>query len=482
MSLASALTAAASGLAAISRATELVGTNIANATTDGYARRELQLSSIPYASGVLIEGVARRINAGVLGEVRQSAAGTAQAGVLANWSKTIEAAIGIPGDGKALSDRVADLESALIRATASPESQLRLGDVLTAATDLAQAINRIGTAAQDARQGAEDAIARDVEILNTGLAEVARLNRAIMAEKAAGNDTSALEDARQRSIDGIAGIIPLREAARDNGTVSLFTTNGAALLDGWEPAQISFPHAAQITPVMAAAGGGLAYLTIDGKALTANQMELYAGGRLAANFTIRDTLAPAMQAQADQIATDLAARFAAGGPDGTIPTSAAGLFTDAGTAAGTPAPPGLAQRLTLNAAVDPARGGALWHLRDGLYATAEGDAGNASLLDGMISALRAPRNGAPLLTGGVARSAEGLATDLSASASTTRLRNEASLTNQTTRDQALRQSLAADGVDTDAELQRLLALEQAYAANARVIRAADSMLNTLLEI
>ena len=40
----------------------------------------------------------------------------------------------------------------------------------------------------------------------------------------------------------------------------------------------------------------------------------------------------------------------------------------------------------------------------------------------------------------------------------------------------------ANGVDTDAELQKLLLIEQAYAANARLIETADEMIQTLLRI
>ena len=39
-----------------------------------------------------------------------------------------------------------------------------------------------------------------------------------------------------------------------------------------------------------------------------------------------------------------------------------------------------------------------------------------------------------------------------------------------------------DGVDTDAELQRLLLIEQAYAANARMIETVDDMMQALLRI
>jgi flagellar hook-associated protein 1 FlgK len=43
------------------------------------------------------------------------------------------------------------------------------------------------------------------------------------------------------------------------------------------------------------------------------------------------------------------------------------------------------------------------------------------------------------------------------------------------------QELAA-GVDTDAELQKLILIEQAYAANARMIQTVDEMMQTLLRI
>lgn len=52
--------------------------------------------------------------------------------------------------------------------------------------------------------------------------------------------------------------------------------------------------------------------------------------------------------------------------------------------------------------------------------------------------------------------------------------------------QARSETLVAEelalGVDTDAEMQTLLLVEQAYAANARVIQAADDMLQLILEI
>ena len=41
---------------------------------------------------------------------------------------------------------------------------------------------------------------------------------------------------------------------------------------------------------------------------------------------------------------------------------------------------------------------------------------------------------------------------------------------------------AVTGVDTDFELQQLILIEQAFAANARVIQTAEQMVLTLLEL
>ena len=60
MSISAAIANAVSGLTAASRGTEIVSTNIANSQTEGYARRELELSSRLYerGGGVVINGTA----------------------------------------------------------------------------------------------------------------------------------------------------------------------------------------------------------------------------------------------------------------------------------------------------------------------------------------------------------------------------------------------------------------------------------------
>ena len=168
--------------------------------------------------------------------------------------------------------------------------------------------------------------------------------------------------------------------------VALFTAEGAVLLDGTTPTALSFDAAGQVTAGMTV-GTGLALLTQNGAELTASQMRLYAGGSLAANFAIRDELAPAIQASLDDLAYDLHERLADPAVDSTLNATSAGLFTDSGARASLADKTGLAGRISVNAVVVGSEGGAVWRLRSGLQAGAEGAVGDASLLIAVSDAL-----------------------------------------------------------------------------------------------
>ena len=83
MSIGGTLASALSGLTASAKAAELVSSNIANATTPGYARREIVLGSRVVGTsgqGVQIVGITRSVNLPLLGDRRlaQATAGDAR--------------------------------------------------------------------------------------------------------------------------------------------------------------------------------------------------------------------------------------------------------------------------------------------------------------------------------------------------------------------------------------------------------------------
>jgi len=70
--------------------------------------------------------------------------------------------------------------------------------------------------------------------------------------------------------------------------------------------------------------------------------------------------------------------------------------------------------------------------------------------------------------------------DMLSGVATARLSADAESSFATARASALKQQELTNGVDTDAEMQKLLLIEQAYSANARVIQTVDDMIQTLL--
>lgn len=483
MSISGAFSNALSGLTATSRAAELVSSNVANAMTEGYGTRSLALSTqTPGSGGVRIGGVLRQVDEALIGDRRLADAATGYHGAQNTFLQGVEQAIGTPDQPASLSGRLAQFEATLIEAAARPDSQTRQSAVLNAAQGLITHLKATSDHIQSARLDADQAIAGMVATLNAGLEDVRALNVKIQAAQARGADPSGLMDLRQQKIDALSPIVPLKQLPRDNGAVVLVTTGGAMLLDG-KPATLGFSTVNMIVPEMTRAGGALSGLTLNGQPLeTGGDRSPLAGGALSGQFAVRDELAVVAQERLDGFARDLVERFQDPTLDATRAPGDPGLFTDAGAAFAPADEVALSSRLMLNAAVDPAQGGSLWRLRDGLGAAAQGNVGDASLLNGLIDrlgAIRTPVSGGFTST---AHSAAGLASELLSSTSSERLQTEARLGFASSQQQTLRQMELAQGVDTDAQLQKLMQIEQAYAANARVMSTADEMIQTLLAI
>lgn len=484
MSLTGALNSAMSGLRYASRSSNVISSNIANASTPGYARRTLSISSnsTNFTGGVQINGVQRHINTQIVSDRRLASAEFVYRADTTRFLTSIEDLVGTPDSAGSLSSRLSDFENSLITASSRPDATERLDTVALAARDLAKTMNDASDGIQTARTQADRNIAAQVDQLNIVLNSVKDLNSKITSATVQGLDAAALQDQRQVLIDEISEMVPVRMLPREHGTVALYSTGGAILLDGGA-ATIEFEAANVVTPYMSIDDGTLSGLTVSGFSVSTTSLSgKLRGGSLGAQFEIRDELAPAAQVQLDAMARDLVERFEDPAVDPTLAPGQAGLFTDQGTVLDPLAEVGLASRLTLNALVDPAQDGETWRIRDGLGATAPGDAGNSQIINALVdtlSATRVPNSG----NFGVASySALDLTSTFSSQLGTDRLREDQLLTFASVQLNELMELELADGVDSDVELQRLMIVEQAYAANARVIQTVDDMLNTLLGI
>jgi len=238
----------------------------------------------------------------------------------------------------------------------------RLSILGTRLDGLAQGLNDASSQIQTLRAEADASISDQVDQLNTALLQVEKLNSDITRSRNSGVDPSGFMDQRQRVIDTIAEIVPVRELERDGGQVALMTPSGESLIDG-KAKQFGFVQNTVITPDMTLASGGLSSITLDGAPIGSDGIGKLAGGSLGFQDPTVDT---------------------------TLVAGQAGLLTDNGTPFDVVNTGGLAGRIALNAAVDPAQGGALTNLRDGINAVAPGPSGDASLLQSLSAALAAP--------------------------------------------------------------------------------------------
>lgn len=484
MSIARALGNAISGLTATARGTETVAANIANAATPGYARRDLAVSAQTAggnAGGVRVDGVTRAVNASVLSESRLAEAARADASTRLDFATRIEDAIGIAGNAGSLGSVLSDFQTALASAASRPDDDIRLTRVVDAAGALADRLNALSDEVQAARAAADQAIAADIGALNRGLAQVAELNRRIGILEADGSDPSSLYDQRQAVISGISRIVPVQEVTRAAGAVALFTAEGAVLLDGATPTDLSFTAAGQVTADRTL-GAGLSPMSQNGIELTPSRMGLFAGGSLAARFAIRDELAPAAQDMLDDIALDLHDRLSAPTVDPTLGAAMPGLFTDGGARALAADKTGLAGRIEVNGAVLESAGGDAWRIRAGLGAATAGAPGDASLLLALSDALATARTAATGSGFSGQTSLAGRVALVESRISTARVNAQSEAAVRNSQADTIATRLTADGVDSDAEMHRLLQYEQAYAANARVIQAIQTMMDQILEI
>lgn len=468
MSFSATLANSLSGLSAASLRAEILSFNIANANTDNYARRQVTLEPV-VPGGVRASGI-ERLNGGPLEErLVKAEARSAGEGVKAEALAAINKAYGEPGDPDGLFAVFVRFEEALADLRLTPESGAAQLGLLRAATDLAETFARLDTEAQAMRLEADGAIAATVDRLNDALQELDRLNDEARRPRGASLDNVA---ERQRAlVREIGGALDVSVAGTYGGQVQL-RTGGGLLLLGEEPQALQFTPAGTASFNLSYAAGDFSGLLIGNQDVTPGNLQGLRGGSLEAQFAIRDSLAPAFAARLDALATELSERSALADP-----TSPDGLFVLAAGAASA------AQRIAVNPQVDPDQGGALYRLRDGVGAAVPGPAAGDGVLGALNDALLATR---PLSVATGAPNPLNFKDTLGAVASqlateTLRARG-ASETAQTALGSLTGEIARITAVDTDQELQDLLLVEQAFAANARVIQAADDMLAQLLEI
>ena len=442
------LSAAASGLGAVSRQLATVSQNVTNANTPGYTRESLAVESVTAGgdgmgvrAGVATRDLDTALQADLFASGGVVADGEARQSALA----AIDAASGTPGSGQDLASLVGALRDSFSTLANDPSNQTQQREVVNKASDLAQGINAIGQAISATRQGVQDGLVDDVAQANAALNAVGLLSDQVIAARAQGESTADLEDKRDAAEQTVTQLTGARFLPQDNGDV--LAVSGGTVLPLRSPTGPLAIAAASLGPDTPAAV--IPALTVSGNPAPV------AGGRIGAELDLRDTVLPGLQSSLDDFAQALANGFSAAGltlfsdPSGSIP------------AAGTP---GFAQVIQAAPAVIAMPSA----VRDG--AAAPTTAGNTALIDTVLSGVLATGSGT---VAGQASALVAANAGLAASAAQHAATNEAVMT-------ALQTRLAAStAVSVDSELTTMVRLQNSYGANAKMITAIQSMFTQL---
>ena len=503
MSLTAPLAIASGEIGNINAQFSLIGNNIANAATPGYAAESVsQVAADAGGTGIgaRLGTVGRSVDAVLQSDLFVQNGNVAALQAQATALQPIDAAEGAPGSGSDIASLLGNLGDQFAALLTDPGSATQQGAVVTAAATLAQQVNAVSDAVGSARQSAQNAVVGDVAKLNTTLATIGSLSRQIVVAQAAGQSTADLSNQRDAALGTLSGIVSVNVIHQPSGDVLLATPGGLVLpTDGTAFATSD----ATIGAASDTTNGGVPAITLGGHDVT-QQLQ---GGDLGAQITLRDSTLPTLQANLDEFATTLSSRFAAQGL--TLFTDAAGNLPVGG---GTPVQAGYlgyASEMQVNPAVsaDPSL------VRDGTNAVAGsptgasvftpnpagGPAGFNTLitrvLDFAMGSQAQPgvAQSPPATTGlgssgtlsaGFAAPADlaTQATDVVAQEAATSSAVSSQLADAQGVQTTLQGKLSAgSAINIDAEMSTMIQLQNAYEANARVMTGVQAMWTQLMQ-
>ncbi|MBR0650516.1 hypothetical protein GXW78_12650 [Roseomonas terrae] len=501
MSLEAALLTARSGLLQTQRALTAAANNVANADTAGYTRKTAAATAVE-TGGVRTLPSTRDVDEALVTELNSRRAAAAGAGLRSDLLSGIEAAHGSPEAGDGIGDLVAMLRNSFETLLADPSQAGLQGAAVVAAQDLAGRLNEVARAIGTTRQRAQDTIVAEVSSINAGLRDIAALTLRIREQIALTGEAAALEDQRDLAIATLSESIEVKALKREDGGLVLVARNGLVL--PLDPNKDAFSTAeATLDPSsFHGSGGTIPAITLNGQDVTGRLI----GGRLAEAVALRDQTLPRYQAELDLTAATLATRFDAQGL--TLFTDPAGAVPDSSVPYAGSAMIGFAGRITVNAAV--ATNPSL--MRDGTRAVTADPSGAADFTPNapggpasfttLISRIVSQTFGSEaqpgtawsaIATGGLGPDGT-LSSPFGAPATidgyagmvtATQTADAAAAESRATSARAVVEGLAErfaqrSGVDVDTEMAAMVTLQNAYAANARVMSTVQAMWDTLL--
>ena len=305
--LTQALRTARSGLLVNQQTLDVVANNIANVNSEGYSRKIVSTETRVLngvASGVQISEITRRVDEGLLKNIRIELAELNKFTVQDDFFARTQDLFGKPGENSSLSHLFENFTSALELLAVSPNRSLEQAEVVRRAQDVTFALQNMSETIQELRQQADVAIADTVTEMNKIVASIDQLNEDIITNGSVGRDVTDLKDQRDQRIDRLSELVDIRFFFRSDGDVVVFTSGGRTLVDTIPP-KITHSAASSVSASTTKNEGDFTGIFVGTIVARNDITSELRGGQLKGLVDLRDDILANMQSQLDEFAAEM---------------------------------------------------------------------------------------------------------------------------------------------------------------------------------
>jgi flagellar hook-associated protein 1 FlgK len=298
--LTSSLNIAFQSMEANQEALSTTSNNIANANTPGYTDQTVSLVEAPpvsyggmsFGDGVSVGQITSQrdslLQTRLNQETQQQTASSSYLGTMQQVQTLFNETT-----GNGLQTSLTSFFNSLQQLSTSPtDVNLRQG-VLTAAQNLAQNFNGIANNLTQLQQGADQTVTTSVNQINSLTSQIASLNTQIASTTSNGQSSSTYLDQRDQLISQLSGLIDVSQINAGNGSITLTTSGGTALVAGNQ----SIPLTTETNPAT-----GFQDVYSQGSDITST----ITGGALAGALNARDQTIPSILSSLNSLASSLA--------------------------------------------------------------------------------------------------------------------------------------------------------------------------------
>jgi flagellar hook-associated protein 1 FlgK len=294
-----ALSIAVRSLYAQEGAIETTSNNISNVDTPGYSRETpilseappLDLGQISIGNGVDFGGV-QSIRDNILDlRIDQESQQQNQLTSYVNYMNQVQSLFN-ETQGSGLSDSINSFFNSFQQLADNPTDTPTRQAVISAGQDLASAFQQTGQQLTTIQQGADQEVGQTVQQINADTTQLADLNQQISCLVPNSEQADMLEDNQYQVLNNLSQLVDTAVTHTSNGSLTVTTTNGTALVAGGQ----SFALSTETN-----ASTGFQDVFSQGSDVTST----FTGGQLAGLLEARDQSIPSVRTSLDNLAAGI---------------------------------------------------------------------------------------------------------------------------------------------------------------------------------